>query len=152
MKMMNQLRTGIARSVGCLVLLILLPLSVRASEDPLHDTLQEFFEFADYVEGVISVEQLLDVGLDSFLLVDTRLRSQFEKEHLPGAIHVEWREVVAKANEFTADRPVVLYCDTGLLSSRAHLALRLLSHDNVKVLFGGLNEWKMHQGIGSPGH
>lgn len=134
-----------------LILLLLLPLSGWAEHNPLRDTLQEYLEFAEYAEGAISVEQVLDVGVASFFIVDTRMPSQYDKDHLAGAVNIEWREIVARDSEIPSDRPVVLYCDTGLLSAKAQFALRLLGHDNVKVLFGGLNEWKMHQGIRAPG-
>jgi rhodanese-related sulfurtransferase len=130
-----------------LFLSLLLPLGGWADNDGVRDALQEYLEFAEYAEGAISVEQMLDVGLASFTIVDTRLEHQYDEQHLPGAVNIEWREIVTRDREIPRDRPVVLYCDTGLLSSKAHLALRLLGHENVKVLFGGFNEWKMHQGI-----
>jgi rhodanese-related sulfurtransferase len=121
-----------------------------AASDPLRDALQGYLEFAEYAEGAISAEQLIDVGLDAFLLVDTRMHSQFVRDHLPGAVNIEWREIVSREAEMLTNKPVLLYCDTGLLSAKAYLALRLLGHDNLKVLFGGLNEWKMHHGLRTP--
>jgi rhodanese-related sulfurtransferase len=124
--------------------------AVWADNSQVREALQEYLEFAEYTEGAISPEQIIDVGLKSFFIVDTRLQSQFDKEHLPGAVNIEWRQIVSRHEEIPHDQPVVLYCDTGLLSSRAQFALRLLGRENVKVLFGGLNEWKMHQGLGTP--
>jgi rhodanese-related sulfurtransferase len=129
------------------VLCLFLPLLAWAENDPLRDALQEFMEFADYSEGAITAEQLNNLGLHTFLLIDTRMADQFATFHLPGAVHIEWREVIARQDEIPIDRPVLLYCDTGLLSSKAHFALRLLGYDKVKVLFGGLNGWKLHQGL-----
>jgi rhodanese-related sulfurtransferase len=40
------------------------------------------------------------------------------------------------------DRLIVLYCDTGILSSKAHFALRLVGYEQVKVLFNGYEGWK----------
>jgi rhodanese-related sulfurtransferase len=121
-----------------------------ADNSPVREALLEYLEFAEYAEGAISTEQMIDVGVKSFFIVDTRLGSQFDKEHLPGAVNIEWRQIVSRHHEIPHDQPVVLYCDTGLLSSKAQFVLRLLGRDNVKVLFGGLNEWKMHQGLGRP--
>jgi rhodanese-related sulfurtransferase len=36
---------------------------------------------------------------------------------------------------------VLLYCDTGMVSSRAYLALKLAGYDNLKVLLGGYRAW-----------
>ena len=44
------------------------------------------------------------------------------------------------------DKTVVLYCDTGLLSAKAHLVLRLAGYENVKVLQGGYLMWSQEQG------
>lgn len=41
---------------------------------------------------------------------------------------------------------IVLYCDTGILSSKAHMALRLVGYDQVRVLFNGLAGWQQHHG------
>ena len=128
-------------------LCLLIALPGWAEEDLVRNALEEYLEFAEYAEGAISVEQMLDLGLGSFFIVDTRMEKQYQDQHLPGAVHIEWREIVARDHEIPSDRPVVLYCDTGLLSSKAQFALRLIGRDNVKVLFGGFNEWKMHQSI-----
>ena len=133
-----------------LLLLLLLPLPGLADTQPLREALQDYLEFAEYAEGVVSPEQIIEVGPGAFYFVDTRLKRQFDQEHLPGAVHIEWREIVSRDHEIPRDQTVVLYCDTGLLSSKAQFALRLLGRDNVKVLSGGLNEWKMHQGLGTP--
>jgi rhodanese-related sulfurtransferase len=129
---------------------LLLPTPGWADSNPLREALQDYLEFAEYAEGAIFAEQVIDLGLESFFIVDTRLRSQFDKEHLSGAVHIEWREIVSRDDEIPRDRVVVLYCDTGLLSAKAQFALRLLGRENVKVLFGGINEWKVHQGLGVP--
>ena len=139
------------RSYRLFLMFFLMPLSPWADSDPLRDALLEYLEFAEYAEGVISAEQLRDVGLAGFFMVDTRMRRQFDKDHLPGAVNIEWREIVSREAEIPTNKAVLLYCDTGLLSSKAYFALRLLGHDNMKVLFGGLNEWKMHQGLRSTG-
>ena len=83
--------------------------------------------------------------MKSFFFIDTRMSDQYQADHLPGAIHIEWREIISREDEIPADKPVVLYCDIGMLSAKAQFALRLLGHDNVKVLFGGLNGLKLHQ-------
>jgi rhodanese-related sulfurtransferase len=104
-------------------------------------------EFAEYSAGAISPDQLMSIGLPAFVIVDTRQKKQFETGHLPGAVNIEWREVVARRDEIPNDRSVVLYCDTGLLSSKAQFSLSLLGYENVKVLYGGINNWRVTLGL-----
>jgi len=105
------------------------------------EAVQDYFEFAEYSDGSISSDQLASVDAERVVFIDTRTESQFETGHIPGAMHIEWREVLARRSEIPRDRTVVLYCETGLLSSRAHMALRLAGFENVKVLLGGYREW-----------
>ena len=125
--------------------LLNLPLVAQADNEAVLDAMQDFMEFADYSEGAITPEQMKSVGLAEFTIVDTRLQSHYEAEHIDDAINIEWRQIIARRDELPRNRPVVLYCDTGLLSSKAHLALLLAGHDNVKVLSGGFNGWKLEQ-------
>lgn len=125
-----------------------LPLKCLAENGAILDALEEFLEFAEYAEGAITPEQMDSIGLQAFYLVDTRSKNQFDHSRIPGAVNIEWREIVAKRAQLPSDIPIVLYCDTGLLSSKAHFTLRLLGYENVKVLFGGLNSWVSRQELG----
>jgi rhodanese-related sulfurtransferase len=130
------------------LLMFFLPLCAWADNSRLREAMQEYLEFAEYAEGAITAEQVIDLGLEAFFIVDTRREDQFAKEHLPRAVNIEWRQIVSRDRELPREQTIVLYCDTGLLSSKAQFAMRLLGWDNVKVLFGGMNEWKMQQGLG----
>ncbi|MDJ0805366.1 MAG: rhodanese-like domain-containing protein [Gammaproteobacteria bacterium] len=137
------------RNLILLIALACLPLKAWTENGAVLEALEDFLEFAEYAEGAITPDQLSSVGLQAFLVVDTRLDSQFDKGHIPGAVNIEWRDVVAKRDQLPLEKPIILYCDTGLLSSKAHFALRLLGRENVKVLFGGFNSWLMQQGLSS---
>lgn len=117
---------------------------VRAQTSVL-EAVQDYFEFAEYSDGSISTDQLASVDSEQVTFIDTRTESQFETGHIPGAMHIEWREVLARRSEIPRDHTAVLYCETGLLSSRAHMALRLAGFENVKVLLGGYREWTAHR-------
>ena len=52
-----------------------------------------------------------------------------------------------RAAELPRDRMVVMYCNSGALSAQAAFALRLLEHDNVKVLQDGIEGWKAKGGF-----
>ncbi|HHT00792.1 MAG TPA: rhodanese-like domain-containing protein, partial [Thiomicrospira sp.] len=53
-----------------------------------------------------------------------------------------WRELLSRKDEVPTDKTVVVYCDTGLLSSKAHFALSVAGFENVRVLFGGYLKWQ----------
>ena len=54
---------------------------------------------------------------------------------------------MARRAELPGDRMVVVYCNSGSLSAQAVFALRLLGHDNVKVLQDGIEGWKKKGGF-----
>jgi len=107
--------------------------------------MREYMEFAEYAEGSISTDQLASIDTKGIVFVDTRNRGQFDAGHIPGALHIEWREILSRRGEIPTDQPVVLYCETGLLSSKAQFALSVAGRDNVKVLWGGYLMWSAHQ-------
>ena len=121
--------------------------SITAHADYHHavEALQEYMEFASYSAGAISPEQLEHEGYEDFYIVDTRNSGQFENGHLPAAINIEWRDILAHRNRLPKEKPILLYCETGLLSSKAHLALNVAGFENVKVLWGGDIIWSARQ-------
>ena len=99
-------------------------------------------DFANYEAGIILPEQLTEEIFDGVLFVDTRDSGQFEAGTIPGALNIEWREVLARRDEIPTDRKVVLFCNTGTLSAQAAFALRVSGRDNVLVLQTGLQGWR----------
>ncbi len=115
------------------------------ADDPVIEAMREYMEFAEYAEGSISADQLASIDGKDVVFVDTRNKGQFDAGHIPGARHIEWREILARRDEIPTDRPVVLYCETGILSSKAQFALSVAGRDNVKVLWGGFLMWSARQ-------
>ena len=118
-----------------------------ADDNAAIDAIQEYMEFAEYSDGAMSTAQLTSVGAGEILFIDTRSPDQYESGHIPDARNIEWREVLARKQEIPMDKSVVLYCDTGLLSAKAHLALRLAGYENIKVLLGGYITWSREQDL-----
>ena len=114
--------------------------NVQAKEDNL-EFIQEFLDFAEYADGTISTEQLTSIDINDIVFIDSRNAGQFNEGHIPGAINIDWRETLTRIDEIPRDKPVILYCETGLLSSKAHFMLRLAGYTNVKVLWGGYLVW-----------
>lgn len=118
---------------------------ISAENNPAIEAMQEYLDFAEYSEGSISTEQLASIDPGGIFFVDARSKAQYDEGHIPGAVNIEWRQILARRDEIPTDRPVVLYCETGLLSSKAHFALRVAGRDNVKVLWGGYLVWSARQ-------
>ncbi|RCU47119.1 sulfurtransferase [Haloplanus salinus] len=97
-------------------------------------------------------------ALDSdAVVVDTREAWEYEEGHLPGAVQLDWRELVDAETRglkpdaelesllaergITPDRRVVLYCNTARRISHTYVALRHLGYDAVDFYEGSLTEW-----------
>jgi rhodanese-related sulfurtransferase len=124
--------------------LVVAPLSASADGDRaiIQEAIADYMLESAHTSGVITQEQFDAEYAKSALVVDTRKEAQFEQAHIPGAIHMEWRETMDRIDEIPKARPVVLYDSTGVLAAQAAFALRLLGYRNVVVLRGGILEWK----------
>lgn len=114
---------------------------------PLAEAIEEYLEFTEYGSSIILPEQIPAEDWPNILVIDARDAAQFEADHIPGAVNIEWREVVARRDEIPRDQPVIIYCNTGSLSAQAGFALRLLGWDNVRILQDGLLGWKAKGGF-----
>lgn len=121
--------------------LLFAPLAQANEPNPeVLDNLQGYFEFASFGDGVLT-PALVDEMQGQALIIDTRKSEDYAVSHIPNAIHIEWREILNHLDELPKDKTIILYCDTGILSSKAHMALRLLGYENARVMFGGYLDW-----------
>lgn len=104
--------------------------------------MREYMEFSSYEAGIILPRQITKDIFDNVVFIDTRDAEQFKKETIPGAINIEWREVLGRIGEIPSGKKVVLFCNTGSLSSQAVFALRVAGRENAVVLQTGLLGWK----------
>ncbi|MHB0975122.1 MAG: rhodanese-like domain-containing protein [Thiobacillus sp.] len=128
--------------------LVVLAAPARAEVNPaVVDALSGYMDFAEYGGSLIRPEQIPADDWKKVFIVDARDAAQYAREHIPGAVNIEWRQAVARRAELPADRMVVVYCNSGSLSAQAVFALRLLGYDNVKVLQDGIEGWKAKGGF-----
>lgn len=134
-----------------LILVILLyaavPTAYAEADSAVSEALQEYFDFVDYGAGQITTEQIPASDYANFYILDLRDADQFAKEHIPGAVNIEWRQVFSKRDELPRDKPILAYCNTGSFAAQVALALRLDGFDNVKILYGGFDRWKTSGGM-----
>lgn len=111
------------------------------------DEMEAYLEFVDYGGGVIFAEQIPKDEWPKMMVIDARDPAQFAKGHIPGAINMDWRQVLAKRNAIPKNKPVLIYCNTGSLSAQAGFALRVAGWENVHILQGGMTEWQAKGGF-----
>jgi rhodanese-related sulfurtransferase len=109
--------------------------------------MEEYLAFVDYGGGTISAEQIPKDDWKRFHVIDARDKAQFDKEHIPGAVNLEWRQVLEKRAAIPKDKPVLIYCNTGSLSAQAGFALRVAGYENVRIIQGGFADWKAKGGF-----
>ena len=128
------------------ILLAAVP-AVANDKAKLMDELSGYLEFVDYGGGTIFAEQIPKSEYSKMMIIDARDAAQFAKEHIPGAVNIEWRQVLAKSGDIPKNKSVLIYCNTGSLSAQAGFALRVSGWENVKILQGGYAEWKAKGGL-----
>ncbi len=125
-----------------------LPLAAQAQLDKsTTDTLEGYFEFIDYNSGTIMSEQIPADDWKKFYVLDVRDAAQFAKDHIPGAVNIEWRKVFAERAKLPKDKTILAYCNTGSFSAQSAMALRMAGYENVRILHGGFGEWKARGGM-----
>jgi len=122
-------------------------LAELAEEENMADTVAEYMEFTEYQGGNILPEQITADLWKSFYVIDTRRAEDYEADHIPNAVNIEWRELVGRRADIPKDKTVIVYCNTGSLSAQGAFALKLIGYDNVKVLTGGYDAFKAKGGL-----
>jgi len=98
--------------------------------------------------------------LNSAAIVDVRDDTEWGEGHINGAIHFEYKQVLAEGGKLktkaelealfngagiTKNKEVILYCATSVRAGIVYLALTsILEYPNVKVYDGAYNEWKLN--------
>jgi rhodanese-related sulfurtransferase len=104
-------------------------------------------------EGELTIAQVRSLEQSGGVLwVDARVRAEYEKAHVPGAVLLneqEWEQLMFESVEILSrnEKPIVIYCDAQRCDASHRLAekLRELGQPEVHVLAGGWNAWKSAQ-------
>jgi rhodanese-related sulfurtransferase len=125
-----------------------LPLAGWAQADkPTVNAIEGYFDFVDANAGTILPEQIPGEDYKKFHVLDVRDAGLFAKEHVPGAVNIEWRQVFARRASLPRDKTILIYCNTSSFAAQVAMALRLDGFENVRLLYGGFNEWKARGGL-----
>ena len=125
-----------------------MPFAAHAQADKATiNALEGYFDFADASAGTILPEQLPPEDYKKFYVLDVRDAGQFAKDQIPGAGNIEWRKVFAQRAKLPKDKTILVYCNTSSFAAQAAMALRMDGFENVRLLYGGYNEWKARGGL-----
>jgi len=91
---------------------------------------------ADPVDGTEARRLVEEEGA---LLLDVRTQGEWRAGHVDGATHIPVQELAARVDEVPADRPVVVYCASGIRSARAVELLREAGREAVDL--GSMSDW-----------
>ena len=97
-------------------------------------------------------------GPRDVVIVDTREEWEYDEGHIPGAVRLDWRELVddesrglkpreemeslLESRGITPEKRVVLYCNTARRISHTFVVLRHLGYEDVAFYEGSLTEWE----------
>lgn len=121
-------------------------------------------EFTVQFSDNIIVDMNFVKNLNNAILIDTRPNNEFNgtegrfepKGHIPGAINLNWEAFILKGSfkskeeiinlllskGITADKDIVIYCNTGIFATVAYFAIKhIAEYPSVKVYEGGIAEW-----------
>ena len=76
------------------------------------------------------------------LVLDVRQRDEYERGHVPGALHLMAGELPDRLSELPRDRPIVTICSVGYRSSVAAGLLRRAGFTDVTWISGGVPAWR----------
>ncbi len=125
-----------------------LPLLAHAQLDKAStEALESYFEFSDNNSGTLMPEQIPAEDYKKLHVVDVRDAAQFSQGHIPGAVNIEWRQVFAQRAKLPKDKTLLLYCNTSSFAAQVAMALRMDGFENVRLLYGGYNEWRARGGL-----
>ena len=119
-------------------------------------------------DGPLVGRAAIEAALDDpdAVIVDTREAHEYEAGHIPGAIRLDWRELVdtdartvrqeaelrslLEERDVLPEKRVVLYCNTARRISHTYTVLRALGYPDVDFYEGSLTEWEREGGAIEP--
>ena len=90
----------------------------------------------------ISIDELLEHN-QPYVLLDIREDHEWDKGHLPEAMHLGTGIIERDIEQTVADKKqkIVLYCGGGYRSALSAQTLQQMGYQNVYSLAGGYREW-----------
>ncbi len=97
------------------------------------------------VLGRLGIKQMSPKELDQkkgMMLLDVRTNKEYERGHIPGAVHVQLSDIGDKIKKIKKDKEIVVFCQNGNRSIWAIKRLMGMGYKNLVNLKGGYLAWK----------
>jgi rhodanese-related sulfurtransferase len=125
-------------------ILFTLNISAAVANEEVIEAMNDYMAFQEYESGIMVPQQIDQTVFEASTFIDTRDAEQFAEATIPGAINIEWRQVLDRIDEIPESGKVILFCNTGSLSAQATFALRVAGRENVVVLQSGFIGWQQN--------
>jgi len=81
---------------------------------------------------------------DTLLIVDVRSQAEYDRDHIPGAVHIPFYTVGTGVEQlgYPKTDPVAVYCEHGPRAGLAGMALYLHGFDQIYSLDGHMKAWR----------
>ncbi len=76
--------------------------------------------------------------LDEFFILDVRSAASYTTKHLVGAVNIPYAQVAQHLVELPLDKPILIVCQTGLMSGQVGAILGILGYE-MRILSGGMS-------------
>jgi len=86
-------------------------------------------------------EEEFRAGYRKAQLIDVREPNEFEAGHILGARNIPLSQLKMRMKEIRPDKPVYLYCQSGIRSGRAAQTLYRKGYKELSHLQGGFKKW-----------
>ena len=98
----------------------------------------------DILYGDITVEQAKELveTIESSVILDVRTVEEFETGHIEGAVNIPVDELQERLGELEKSDEIMVYCRSGVRSSRAMKILADNGFSKVYNMLGGIEAWE----------
>ena len=78
------------------------------------------------------------------VILDVRSYQEFSDEHIENAENLDYnsQDFKIKVNDFDKNKKYLVYCHSGMRSSRAVKEMEKLGFTDIKNISGGIRKWK----------
>lgn len=74
-------------------------------------------------------------------LIDVREKHEFKRGHIAGAVNISLSQLKQRLGQIPKDKPVYLYCQSGMRSKQAAKILSKNGYSQMAHLSGGIMAW-----------
>ncbi|ABP66378.1 FAD-dependent pyridine nucleotide-disulfide oxidoreductase [Caldicellulosiruptor saccharolyticus DSM 8903] len=111
-----------------------------SAKDPIHYVGMVMSNLLDEKKFNCTQEKLLQKikNGEDFVVLDVRTPEQYQKKHIKGAINIPLEMIYQKINQLPKDKPIIVYCNSGVSSNIAQNILQQNGFRKVCNLSGGI--------------